>query len=104
MAPPGRRLARPRRPPVKVGPRGTDGTVALEMTRNGLVHGRSEDWEREATRYWVQDLATGGLRWWRTRLDEPADGAYIRRVNTPGAATGAVTPAGSESGGRSATA
>ena len=84
--------------PVPVGPQGTDGTVALEMTRNGLVHGSSEDWERGATRYWVQDLASGRLRWWRTDLEgEPSDGAYIRRVNTRGEATGAITPAGSES-------
>lgn len=83
--------------PVPVGPRGTDGTVALEMTRNGLVHGSSEDWEEGTTRFWVQDLDSGRLRWWRTDLDgEPSEGAYIRRVNSRGEATGGITPAGSE--------
>jgi hypothetical protein len=82
--------------PTRVGPRGTDGTIALELTRNGLVHGISEDWDRERSRFWVQDLDTGALQWWRTDLDgRRSDSAYIRRVNRHGEATGAISPRGS---------
>lgn len=83
--------------PIPVGPRGTDGTIALELTRNGLVHGSSEDWEEGTSRFWLQNLRTGVLRWWRTDLDgRVVDDAFIRRVNSHGEATGGITPPGHE--------
>ena len=79
--------------PVRVGPRGYDDDIALELTRTGLVNGGSLDRETGVVRLWVQDLRTMRLRFWD--VDSGPRGADhgragIRRINARGAATGQV--------------
>ena len=79
--------------PERVGPRGFDADVALELTSSGLINGYSENFDG-SYRAWVQDLATMELTFFD--FDSGPRGAdhgygYLRRINDAGAAAGFVS-------------
>lgn len=79
--------------PRYVGPRGWPITTAFDLTRSGLVNGMSEDPETGKLRFWVQDLATGRLRFLSTSLEGvAAQDAWVRRINDEGRLVGALQP------------
>ncbi|NHA69487.1 hypothetical protein [Phycicoccus flavus] len=87
----------PRR--VDPGLGGTD-DIAYELTSNGLLNG--ETWFADgATRSWVHDLRTGSTTVVRSAPGDAPDriGAWVRRINSAGQATGA-RETGNGTGGR----
>lgn len=79
--------------PVMVGPRARryDYVVALELTGTGLVNGTAESRDGSLARSWVQDLATGEIRWYD--VDSGPRGqdhgfTWIRRIDDAGAGAG----------------
>jgi uncharacterized membrane protein len=84
--------------PQRVGPRGFDADIALELTETGLVNGVSEDFSTGRARAWVQNLRTGRLRFFDTRPGSGSTSGYpwVRRINNKGQAVGSVDRAHAE--------